>query len=120
MKYQEECSKYWTHRHSISVQNNLLIKDSKIIIPSKLREDILNRVHDGHLGISKFRARARESVYWPGLSSEIENLDSKCHKCIQHQKYFKEPLLPSRTSLEGVLISKRKNVSETKHRLSSR
>lgn len=29
----------------------------------------------------------------PGLSSEIENLISKYHKCIQKQKYFKYSLL---------------------------
>ncbi|XP_054720689.1 uncharacterized protein LOC129230315 [Uloborus diversus] len=91
----EECLKYWAYRHSISVQDDLLMKDSRIIISSKLREEILNRIHDGHLRITKYRARAHESVWWPGLSAEIQNLVSKCHKCIQHQRYFKEPLLPS-------------------------
>ena len=81
-----ECLKYREHRHSISIQNDLLMKDSRIIIPLKLREEILNRIHDGHLGITKCRARARESVWWPGLSSDIENLVTKCHKCIQQQK----------------------------------
>ena len=93
-KVPENFLKFRTHRHSISEQKDLLMRDSRVIIPSKFRE-VLNRIHDGHLGIPKCSARAREFVWWTGLSSEIKNLVSKRHKCIQHQKYFVDPLLSS-------------------------
>ena len=73
----KERFKYWTCRHSISVQNDLLMKDSRNIIPSKVQEELLNRIHDSNFGIAKFRGRAHESVCWPGLCSEIENLISR-------------------------------------------
>lgn len=40
----EECSKYWEYRHSISMQNDLLMKDARVIIPLKLCEEILIRI----------------------------------------------------------------------------
>ena len=45
------------------------MKGPRIIMPSKLGEEVLSRIHNSHFGISKCRARARESVWWPGLSS---------------------------------------------------
>ena len=60
-KVPEECLKCWTYSHSISVQSDFLMKDSRIIIPCKLRE-VLSRIHGGHHGTPKCRTKARESV----------------------------------------------------------
>ena len=52
--------------HSVStefsVQNGLLMRNSQIVIPKSLQPDILQKLHNGHQGITKCRARARNSV----------------------------------------------------------
>jgi hypothetical protein len=59
-----------------------------------MRKDMLSRIHGGHLGIEKCRARAREAVYWPGINRDIETLISKCDTCQRHRyKQAKEPML---------------------------
>lgn len=90
-----EIQRFWEHRHSLSLQNQILFKDARIVIPVKLQREILDRIHDGHQGITKCRARAQQSVWWPGISKEIETLVRNCANCIQYQSHHKEPLIPS-------------------------
>ena len=47
----------------ITVNNGLLLKGNRIIIPSVLHLDILDKLHSGHQGISKCRERARQEVW---------------------------------------------------------
>jgi transposase InsO family protein len=47
------------------------------------------------MGITKCRARARETVWWPGISQQIEEMVKRCEACIMEQPQPKEPLIPS-------------------------
>ncbi|GBM87544.1 hypothetical protein AVEN_107194-1 [Araneus ventricosus] len=57
--------------------------------------EILKAINDGHLGITKCRARAKESIWWPGLSTQIERMISSCDSCSKQQVYHKEPMIKS-------------------------
>ena len=63
--------------------------------PQVLRLDILDCIHRGHLGISKWRARARMSVWWLGLSVAIEDMVKACFTCAKELLEPMEPLMPS-------------------------
>ena len=67
----------------------------RIVIPRKTRLGILQAVHDGHLGITKCRARARAAVSWPGLSREIEEMVMRCDICAQVRPEIKDKLMAS-------------------------
>ena len=86
---------YWPYQASITELNGLLMYDSRIIIPSSFRLDILDKIHEGHQGISKCRDRAKQSVWWPGLSKQIGDLISQCRVCCQNTRNHLEPLVPS-------------------------
>ena len=75
---------YYQLSSEISVVNGLLMRNSRIIIPTKLREEVLAQIHAGHQGLSNCRERARQSVWWPGLSKEIQNLVENCQTCREH------------------------------------
>lgn len=49
-----------------------------IVIPEKMRQDILHGIHEGHLGVEKCKRRARDTVFWPGINKDIEKLISRC------------------------------------------
>ena len=86
---------WWENRAHLAVVNDILLYDDRIVIPSSMRLDILGCIHQGHLGVSKCRVRARTSVWWPGMSKAIEELVSKCVTCSIHRPEIKEPLMPS-------------------------
>ena len=60
-----------------------MFKGDRIIVPHRLRPEILQRIHAAHLGIEKCKARARGAVFWPGIYSAIDELVSKCSTCQQ-------------------------------------
>ncbi|KAK3916910.1 hypothetical protein KUF71_025976 [Frankliniella fusca] len=90
-----EARPYWQLRNDLFVENGLVILEDRIVIPPSLRSKVLNRLHAAHLGIDKTKARARQAVYWPGLSNDIVTLLETCRICERHgSKNFKEPLIP--------------------------
>ena len=62
------------------VHDGLIItnKMARIVIPSTLRLSILDQLHSGHQGATKCRVRAQQTVWWPGLSSQIQDLVHNC------------------------------------------
>ena len=65
---------YWLSRGELTVAQNILLKGTRIVIPSSMRLEILDKIHEGHQGIVKCRGQAKRSVRWPGLSREIQDL----------------------------------------------
>lgn len=55
--------------------------------------DVLDRIHEVHQGIAKCRKRARTSVWWPGLSKQLEEMVKKCPTCIKQHVNTAEPAI---------------------------
>lgn len=86
---------YWSLRSEIHEVEGLLFLGQRLIIPQDMRQAVLNCIHESHLGIEKCKSRARAVVYWPGMSTAIERLVTKCPVCLKYQRENqKEPLLP--------------------------
>ena len=85
---------YWENRHHLSVIDDLLLFDDRIVIPSALRLDILQRLREGHQGITQTKALASTCVWWPYISSHIETMVNKCATFAIHRPERREPLLP--------------------------
>ena len=73
----------------------------RIVIPLGLRKTILARLHSFHQGIERTKRRARQTVYWPGINSDICNTVQMCEKCQERlPSQCKEPMefdpIPSR------------------------
>ena len=61
-----------------------------------MREEILERIHTGHQGITKCQAHANLSVWWPCNSKEIKEKVESCHFCQENQAaQRKEQLMPA-------------------------
>ena len=42
---------------------------------------MLLALHDGHLGKERTKSRARQTVYWPGMDADVENVTRSCRRC---------------------------------------
>lgn len=54
---------YWSSRGELTVVQNILLKGTRIVIPSSMRLEILDKIHEGHQGIVKCRERAKSSEF---------------------------------------------------------
>ena len=68
------------------IEDGLILKGLCIVIPDKMREDNLKQIHKGHLGLNKCQMRVKETVYWPGLNDQLENLILNCQLCLKYSK----------------------------------
>jgi len=59
-----------------------------------MRLDVLEKIHQGHLGTVKCRSGARATVWWPRLSIEVEEMVKNCFLCAEHTFNRREPLWP--------------------------
>ena len=84
--------KYWSERGNITLHDGLLLIGRQIIIPPTLRPDVLRRLHDGHQGVTKTRANAVSSVWWPGISLEITEVVRNCAMCEKYRREREEPM----------------------------
>lgn len=77
----------------LSVQDGLLMRGSHVVIPTSLRAEVLAQLHAGHQGISNSCQRARQSVWWPGMSADLEKMVRSCSECAKHRSPRPKPLL---------------------------
>ena len=93
MPHQPLLSPFWESRGHLAVVDDLLMYDDRLVIPRCMRLQILDCIHTGHLEIIKCRARASTSVWWPGLTKQIEDLVSQCLAYAKDQPTPKELLM---------------------------
>lgn len=85
---------YWTFRDEITFTSGLIFKGAKIIVPTQVKEEMLKKIHESHLGMVKCKERARYILYWPKMSAHIEKIVSQCAVCNENRNSNpKEPLL---------------------------
>ena len=69
---------FYTHQEELLVENDTLLWGIRVIITGKLREKVLQELHDNHPGMSKMKALARSHVWWPQIDKEIEQYVGAC------------------------------------------
>ena len=81
-------------RGEFSVVDGKIIYHNRLVLPSPLQSEVLERIHDGHQGVARCRERANMSVWWPGISRDIQSKVfgwEFCQENVPSQR--KEPLI---------------------------
>ena len=87
-----EIQPFWTFREELTIEDGIILKGTRIIIPSKKQNTILKLIHEGHLGLTKCKLCIKETVYWPGLNEQLEKLILNCPLCLKYsQSKCKQP-----------------------------
>ncbi|XP_062621337.1 uncharacterized protein K02A2.6-like [Saccostrea cucullata] len=78
---EESVKQYYDLRETLSVYNGIVVKGEAIVIPKSLRSDVKHRLHSAHLGYDSMIRRARGTVFWPNMQSDIKQLADNCYAC---------------------------------------
>jgi hypothetical protein len=78
--------RYWQIRNDLAMVGDLVLYRQALVIPKDMRPEVLNRIHDGHMGQSKCLSRARGQVFWPGVSADIRQKVENCVACQTYQR----------------------------------
>ena len=63
-QYQFQCpSVMWDVRDELSEVKGIILKGERILVPSFIRKEMLERIHQGHMGIGKSKRQARDLLY---------------------------------------------------------
>lgn len=85
---------YYSARAHLSETDGLVLYQDRLVIPAALRSEVLTQLHEGHQGLTRCRARARMSVWWPRISAEITQTVSTCKFCMEHKSTQRREPLP--------------------------
>ena len=92
LKSQLQC--YYPFREELTIQNGVIFKGERVVIPAALHNTMINKLHASHLGIQGSMRRAREAFYWPHMNEQITEFMSKCEVCNSYKtEQRKEPMI---------------------------
>ena len=94
IEWKESLKKYQHVKSELSVLDGLLLRGIRVVIPTSMQADMLQRLHTGHQGTTNCRQRAKESMCWPKIKQDIETTVFKCEICCQHRIQRTEPFVP--------------------------
>ena len=80
----------------ISLQNGLIFKGERVVVPKAAKSGLLKSIHNSHLvGVNGCLNIARECLYWPGMTEEIKNYVSTCEACREYEQGQRKETLTS-------------------------
>ena len=62
----------------LTTEAGCILCEIRVVVPAKLRKQVLDELHAGHPGIVRMKSLARLHVLWPGIDTEIETLVHHC------------------------------------------
>ena len=74
---------FFNIREELSSWNDACVaRGERAVVPSALRQRVLCKAHEGHLGVVKTKQLCRSSVWWPRLDHQIEEFSKDCEACV--------------------------------------
>lgn len=77
---------YFKRREQLSLCHVCIMWGTRIVVPPKLRSNVLEALHEGHMGVVKMKSLVRSYIWWPGIDHQIGEMAKSCSGCQQTQK----------------------------------
>ena len=81
-----DLQEFWNYRDTLSIENGLFTCGSRIIVPHEMRAEMLLYIHEGHQDKERCLLRARNTLFWPKITYDIQELIERCIICQEHGK----------------------------------
>ena len=66
-----EIRSYFHLKEELTMQDGILFRGNHVIVLLALRSHMVKKVHSSHIGVEGCLRKARDVLYWPGMSAEI-------------------------------------------------
>ena len=70
---------FWPHKEIQSIESGLITCGDRIIVPREMRPKMLQYRHEGHQGKEICLLRARNTVFWPKMTYDVQQLIEVCN-----------------------------------------
>ena len=90
------------------IEDWLILKGTRIVIPNSKCKEILQLIHEGHLGLGKCKLQCKDMVYWLGINEQLEKLVLNCELCLRYSKPKSKqaPYMSLRQEVSGTSLDK--------------
>ena len=99
---------YWVIWNSLTIKEGMIYKESlqknglsrfyQLLVPRKLKNEVLKEVHDGrmggHFGCRKTYEKVKQKYYWFEMKDDVNNWVLKCDICSADKVPQKKPKAP--------------------------
>ncbi|XP_062557365.1 uncharacterized protein LOC134222239 [Armigeres subalbatus] len=72
---------YQSFTKELGVINGIVVRNDRIVLPSKLRTQALDIAHRGHPGVVSMRRSLRENLWWPYMDRDVGDRIQECAGC---------------------------------------
>jgi hypothetical protein len=77
----EQVKPYLPVKDELSVCNGCVFRLDCVVFPEALRGRLVDLAHEGHPGVVRTLQRVRETAWWPGASTQVRAIVTKCTAC---------------------------------------
>ena len=68
----------------LSTVDGVVMYKGRVVVPTILRPAVIKNLHLSHRGTSGMMLRTLESVWWPGITGDLEQVRSSCLACTKN------------------------------------
>ena len=88
----ETVKSFWRYRDALYESDGVVLYEDRVVVPPNLRKHVLENFHAAHQGVSSMELRARTLVFWPGMTTDFDQIRATCKDCISNAP--SQPKLP--------------------------
>lgn len=72
---------FFQYKDDLYTVDGVILYKSRIVIPFSLRKDVLQILHSAHQSTGPMIARTMSSVFWPGITLDVNAYRGNCYDC---------------------------------------
>ena len=80
---------YFKFRYEKTIHDSLLYGGVRLLISRCLQQEMLEHLHDRHVGTDTMKSIARQCIWWPTIDSDIDHWAKPCEGCCKGKNHPK-------------------------------